>query len=84
MTRFIKLIRKVAFPVAIGVALSFGASQAVGQMSALDSCPWDPPDLLGECQGPDPDEWCDDLCVDEYQGYVGLCDQNDCCGCFHK
>ena len=81
MTRFIKLIRKLAFPVAIGVALSFGATQAVGQMSALNSCIWDPPDHLGECVS---QEQCDDLCVITYGGYMGECDQNNCCGCFHK
>ena len=81
MTRLLHLFRKLAFPVAIGVALSFGASQAVGQMGTQRSCPWDPPDHLGECESP---TQCNTLCVEEYDGYVGLCDQNNCCGCFHK
>ncbi len=79
MTRFIKLIRKVAFPVAIGVALSFGATQTVGQMGALDSCPWDPPDLLGECVD---QEDCQEKC-NQYQGGLGMC-ESGCCGCLFK
>ncbi len=80
MTRFIKLIRNVAFPVAIGVALSFGATQAVGQMSVLDSCIWDPPDRLGECETT---QECDDLCTGTYGGFMGVC-ESGCCGCLFK
>lgn len=84
MSRLINLMRNVAFPLGIAVTLTFGATQAVGQIRALDSCPWSPPDHLGECYGPDPDGQCNTLCVEEYEGYMGICDGNNCCGCFHK
>ena len=80
MTRFINLLRNVAFPVAIGVALSFGATQAVGQMSAQRSCPWDPPNVLGECES---ETQCNDDCTG-YGATFGTCDHNNCCGCFFK
>ena len=79
MTRLLHLFRNVAFPVAIGVALSFGATQAVGQMSAQRSCPWDPPDHLGECESQGD---CQQKC-DLYQGGFGVC-ESGCCGCLFK
>ena len=79
MTRFFKLLGKVVFPIAIGVALSFGATQAVGQMSAQRSCPWDPPDHLGECVS---EKQCADDC--DFYGGFGMCDHNNCCGCLFK
>ena len=79
MSRLINLLRNVAFPLGIAVTLTFGATQAVGQMRNLDSCPWFPPDHLGECISP---EQCEEDCS-VYSG-TGACDQNNCCGCFFK
>jgi hypothetical protein len=80
MSRLINLLRNVAFPLGIAVALTFGATQAVGQMRTLDSCPWYPPYHLGECQSP---EQCNEDCRG-YDAEFGDCDQNNCCGCFFK
>jgi hypothetical protein len=80
MTRLINLLRNVAFPLGIAVALTFGATQTVGQIRALDSCPWFPPYHLGECQS-------ETQCQNDCDGYGApdyVCDQNNCCGCLFK
>jgi hypothetical protein len=81
MIRPINLLRKTGFPIAIAVALAFGATQAVGQLATLDSCPWEPPDQLGECQS---QAQCNTLCVETYGGEMGVCDGQNCCGCLLK
>jgi hypothetical protein len=71
----------VAFPLGIAVALTFGATQAVGQMRSLDSCPWFPPYHLGECQS---EAQCEEDCTVVYGAEYYVCDQNNCCGCLFK
>ena len=79
MLRPFKLLRRIAFPIAILTALSFGTAQAVSQVSSRD-CPYDPPDHLGECSS---QEECDDLC-DPYNPFMAICDWQGCCGCLFK
>ena len=75
MLRPFKFLRRIAFPIAILTALSFGTAQAVTQIASI-GCNYAPPEELGECSS---QSECEALC-DPYDPYMSIC-ESGCCYC---
>jgi hypothetical protein len=75
----LKVIRSVLLAAGIVVSLAFGANEAMGCVT----CTQPPPTACNHYQ--DPDLFCENLCVNTYYCYGGMCKLGpNYCLCFEK